>query len=157
MDAVKTVVFSLCMVCLIAGVFHMLAPAGGLQRVSSMVIGLFTLICFLIPFESKLSLESLLDFSFQEFTPSFSLIEEYTDELEEATVEETVKTVEQIAGENAFCATVTGVKTKQQEGRMYVEQISVTVDGTKEQALAFQEKIALAVDCEVVVAWTKES
>lgn len=157
METIKDVVLSLCMVCFIGGVFKMLAPSGGLQRVASMVIGVFTLVCFLIPFEAEWRVDSLFSFSLEELTPSALLLEQYEPFLEQSAVEEVVSTVNKVAKEKQIEVTTTCVKTKRQETKVYIERVELSVNGTKAQAEEIRENVLKVMNCEVSITWTKES
>lgn len=150
-------VLSLCLVSVIAGVFRMLVPAGNLQRTSVMVVGIFTLVCFLSPFTGGVDFDSLFSFSLEELSPNNQLLGEYEYDLEQAAVEEVTAAVEQVAKEQGVSATVTGVQIEQRDTDFFVEKITLMVDGTQTQAVALKERILNVVKCEVSLAWTKES
>ncbi len=156
MEAVKELVFNLCFVSLAVGVFRMLAPAGGLQKTAAMVMGLFTLACFLAPFTSDFNFESLFSFSLEELTPSQNIVEEHQGELEQAAVDEVTQSVLNLADNEEISVKVTGVKLQKEQGVLMVQNLSLAVEGTEQQAKSFIQRVEEVMKCEVSAVWTKE-
>lgn len=156
MGTIKELVFTLCLVALLAGVFRMLAPPGGLQRTAIMVTGLFTLVCFLSPFANNWDLDSLFSFSLEELVPSQNILTQQPKEMEQAAVAEITQTVFSLAQAKKISVKVTGVKLEKEKGIFMVQTLSLLVDGTGKQAGAFRECVEEVMKCEVSVAWTKE-
>ena len=156
MEEVKELVFSLCFISLAVGVFRMLAPGGGLQKTAVMVMGLFTLVCFITPFTADFHLDSLFSFSLEELTPSQNILEEHQGELEQAAVDEVAQAVLDLANNENLLVKVTGVKLEKGQGVIMVQNVSLVVEGTQHQAKAFTKRVEEVMKCEVSVAWTKE-
>lgn len=156
MEAVKELVFTLCLVSLAVGIFRVLAPAGGLQRTAVSVMGLFTLVCFFTPFTADFDVDSLFSFSLQELVPSENIVTEHQGELEAAAVDEVTQTVRNLAQNQQLSVKVTGVKLQREQGFFMVETLTVVVEGNGQQAAAFKEKLCEVLKCEVSVTWTKE-
>ncbi len=156
MEAVKELVFTLCLVSLAVGVFRILAPGGGLQRTAVTIMGLFTLVCFLAPFTAEFDVNGLFSFSLEELEPSGNILTRHQGELEQAAVDEVTQTVLQLAENQKTTVKVTGVKLEKQQGVFMVQTLTAVVEGTQQQAAVFKEKLCEVMKCEVSVAWTKE-
>lgn len=157
MEGIKELVFTLCMVSLAAGVFRILAPSGGLQRTAAMVMGLFTLVCFLMPFTQNFDLNSLFSFSLEELEPSSDLLQENREVFEQAAVDEVTQTVLALAEEQGIGVQVSRVVLQEENGELLVEKVEMVVEGTETQAKKLKERVLQVVKCEVLAAWTKES
>ncbi len=156
MNGIKELVFSLCLVSVIAGVFRLLAPSGGLQKTAVMVMGLFTLVCFLAPFTADFDFDSLFSFSLEELTPSDNFVAQSGYDFEQAAVDEVTQAVTELAKKEGVSVTVTGVKLSKQEQGVLVDTITLIIEGNERQAVSFKNKVSEIVKCEVSVAWTKE-
>lgn len=156
MEAVKELVFNLSFISLAVGVFRMLAPSGSLQKTAVMVMGLFTLVCFLAPFTANFHFDSLFSFSLEELTPSQTILEEHQVDLEQAAVDEITQTILALANQENISVKITGMKLQKDKGLFLVENLALVVEGTQHQAKNFTKRVEEVMKCEVSVAWTVE-
>lgn len=117
MEGIRRIAVSLCLTLLLSGLFSLLIPKGGLEKVMKFALGIFFLSCLVLPF-----VEGDLDFSFSLSSENSSFSAE--------TVEEGVEKSLIGIGEQRVEEEIEGILTEHRISFQKVE-VKIHIDGEK--------------------------
>lgn len=150
MEGIKQGITNLCMVSLIAGVFRLMIPSGSLGKTASMMISLYVLLFLAVPFAGGVASSDLFDFHVQPMqTEEYGRL--FSQEMEQAAVEEAKALVDSAAGQCGVEVTVASVKTKMQDNKVWIEELVLQTDCGEIQIQQLTQIIKQSIDTTVTV------
>ncbi len=152
MEQLKQMVILACLACVIGGIIKALVPDHRSGSAIHMMIALFMIAIVMLPVAKGADAWYFSPFSLQQMSPDTDAFQQI---MLQAAVSEVEKTVDVAAKEQGILAKVVAVEPTLADGKVWIQSITLTVEGTKQEANQLKSVLEKIIDARIVVSWTE--
>lgn len=154
MAPLKQLILSFCFASLAAGIGQLLLPAGHFQKIANTIIGIFLIACFISSFSGSATTAEMFNFSQEHWEPDSTLASQTGKVLEKAAVTEATSLIDAAADQAQVPIQILSIQTDCTQLPITIQEVTLVVEGTREQAQKVQNVLQNSMDATLCVQWT---